>query len=61
MTVDITGLQVVAYLWDIDAAYMYSVKVDLASERRTTWHNSDTEVVPFGIRTIPSLQRMDSS
>ena len=53
-TVNITGLLVKSpTLWDIDATYMYSVKVDLASEKGgPPGATQDTEVVPFGIRTI---------
>ena len=53
-TVNITGLQVTSpKLWDIDATYMYSVKVDLASEKGgPPGATQDSEVVPFGIRTI---------
>ena len=53
-TVNITGLEVKnPTLWDIDATYLYSVKVDLASAKGSPdGATQDTEVVSFGIRTI---------
>eukprot|EP01052_Picozoa_sp_SAG31_P077909 SAG31_NODE_37343_length_305_cov_0.737864_1_plen_101_part_11 len=53
-TVNITGLQVKSpTLWDVDATYMYSVKVELASEKGgPPGATRDIEVVQFGIRTI---------